>query len=163
MSAITAPTERGRIDRTAFILGMITAFAECVANECKKIAFSPPYYPADHARVAPEAEIIAGELGVRLWFEPNLDLPEKHRLNWMVIYKFPEVLEEYRALRSLGHNPALRLDSFRGLLSYGTAWGEGADKVVDRMRENRPQKEAFARILLQAGDWPIRPDENHFT
>jgi len=27
------------IDRRSYILGMITAFAECVTNECKKIAF----------------------------------------------------------------------------------------------------------------------------
>jgi hypothetical protein len=33
------------IDRKSFILGMVTAFAECVANECKKAALSPPFYP----------------------------------------------------------------------------------------------------------------------
>jgi len=143
------------IDRKAFILGMITAFAECVANECKKIAFSPPFYPADYDYVAAEAEIIAGELGVHLWFEPSLDLPDDRRLNWLVIYKYQDVLDEYRALRSRGHNPALDLDIFRGLLSYGTAWGESADKVVDRMREKRPTTDPFARILLRPGDWPV--------
>ena len=36
------------IDRRSYILGMITAFAECVANESKKLALSPPFYPTDY-------------------------------------------------------------------------------------------------------------------
>ena len=35
------------IDRKSFILGMVTAFAECIANESKKAALSPPFYPED--------------------------------------------------------------------------------------------------------------------
>ena len=77
------------IDRKSFILGMITAFAECVANECKKAAFSPPFYPQDYKTLLPETRRIAKDNGVFLWYEKNPDISRKTRLNWFVIYKFP--------------------------------------------------------------------------
>jgi hypothetical protein len=63
------------IDRKSFILGMMTAFAECLAHECKKAAPSPPFYPEDYPRVRSEAERIAREHGLFLWYEENADLP----------------------------------------------------------------------------------------
>ena len=68
------------IDRKSFILGMITAFAECVANECKKIALSPPFYPADYHTVVSEAQQIAKDQAISLWYEENGDIPENKRL-----------------------------------------------------------------------------------
>ena len=65
------------IERKSYIAGMITAFAECVANECKKAALSPPFYPQDYDKVVSEAERIAQEQGVFLWFDENQDIPEK--------------------------------------------------------------------------------------
>ena len=150
-------TSAGPIHRTSFILGMITAFAECVTNECKKIAFSPPFYPRDYARIKTEAEAIAEDLGVHLWLETNPDLSSDTPLNWLVIYKFDEVLEEYQRLRSKKLNPGLHFDAFFNLLSYGAVWGDGAEAVTPRMREQRPLKEAFARILLKPGAWPPAP------
>ncbi len=38
MSLTNAINASDLIDRKSYILGMITAFAECVTNECKKIA-----------------------------------------------------------------------------------------------------------------------------
>ena len=61
------------IDRKSYILGMITAFAECVANECKKIALSPPFYPEDYHAVVSEAEQIAEDQAISLWYEDNGD------------------------------------------------------------------------------------------
>ena len=52
------------IDRKSFILGMVTAFAECVANECKKVAFSPPFYPEDYETVLQGVENIANDQGL---------------------------------------------------------------------------------------------------
>ena len=143
------------IERKSYIAGMITAFAECVANECKKAALSPPFYPQDYDKVVSEAERIAQEQGIFLWFDENLDIPESRRLNWFVMYKFPEVLEEYRALRSEGYNPAWHFEKFSDLLSYGSVWGEGAENVVSRMRDKRKTEDTFARILLKQGDWPV--------
>jgi len=145
------------IDRTSYILGMITAFAECVTNECKRIAFSPPFYPRDYAGIKTEAEAIADDLGVYLWLETNTDLSGDTPLNWLVIYKFDEVLEEYQRLRSKELNPGLHFESFSDLLSYGAVWGDGAEAVTPKMREKRPLREAFARILLNPGDWPPTP------
>ena len=143
------------IDRNSFILGMMTAFAECVTNECKKIALSPPFYPADYDGVASEAEKIADEQGIFLWYDENLDIPESRRLNWFVMYKFSDMLEEYRKLRGRGYNPAWHFAKFSDLFSYGTAWGDGADAVVTKMRQRKNTKDTFARILLEADDWPI--------
>ena len=67
MSITTSTSEI--INRKSFILGMITAFAECVTNECKKIALSPPFYPEDYDSVVSEAERIADDQGISLWYE----------------------------------------------------------------------------------------------
>jgi hypothetical protein len=144
------------IDRRSFILGMMTAFAECIANECKKIALSPPFYPEDCGMLLPEAENITREQGIYLWYDKNLDIPETIRLNWFVLYKFSEVLDEYKRVRNQGYNPAWNLEKFSDLLSYGTIWGEGADKVVPKIREDRYIEETFSRFLLKSGDWPIQ-------
>jgi hypothetical protein len=137
-----------QIDRGSFILGMITAFAECLANECKKMAFSPPFYPEDYEPIREEAEKIAEEQGIHLWYEANPDLSEGKKVHWLVMYKFPDVLDEYKALRDNGHNPINNLDIFRGILSYGTIWGENNKNVVPKMREQREIKDTVSRIIL---------------
>jgi hypothetical protein len=153
---ITASKSNSPIDRRSFILGMMTAFAECIANECKKIALSPPFYPEDYDMVLPEAENIAREQSIYLWYDKNLDIPETIRLNWFVLYKFSEVLDEYKLFRNQCYNPVWHLEKFSDLLSYGTAWGLGADKVVPKIREDRYKIETFSRVLLKSGDWPIQ-------
>ena len=82
---VTASKSTSPIDRRSSILGMMTAFAECIANECKKVAFSPPFYPQDYDVLLSEAENIAREQGIYLWYEKNLDIPETIRLNWFVL------------------------------------------------------------------------------
>lgn len=146
------------IDRRSFILGMITAFAECLANEAKKLALSPPFYPEDYSAVLPEAERIAQEQGIFLWFEKNEDIAERFRVQWFVMYKFPEVLAEYKHLRSRGYNPAREFVKFFDLLSYGTVWGDGADGVIPGMREKRKTVDTVSRVLLGAGGWPPPKD-----
>jgi len=149
-------SSKSSIERKSFMLGMITAFAECLAGEAKKLAFSPPFYPADYKSLREEAERICQEQGIFLWHEKNADLPAKKRLHWLVLFKFPEVLEDYKKLRHQGFNPALHFEKFTAMLSYGLVWGKKADKVVPRMREKRPVLDTVARILLKPGDWPIQ-------
>lgn len=146
------------VDRRSFILGMMTAFAECVTNECKKVALSPPFYPEDHDGVVSDAERIAEDQSIFLWYDENLDIPEGRRLKWFVMYKFPDTLDEYRDLRRRGYNPAWHFAKFSDLLSYGTAWGQGADAVVTGMRQQKNTKDTFARVLLKPGDWPIQKE-----
>ena len=146
------------IDRKSFMLGMITAFAECVAGECKRCALSPPFYPGDRAVLQPEAEKIAEEQGIALWLEENPDIAPEKRVNWWVLYKFPEVLEEYRSIRAQGKNPAREFVEFGPLLSYGAAWGENAERVVPRMRRADSFPGTVPRVLFRRGDWPI-PDD----
>lgn len=143
------------IDRKSFIVGMITAFAECLASECKKAAFSPPFLPEDYETVRHEAMKIAREQGISLWYEKNMDIPPKRRVNWFVMYKYPEVLDEYMRLRKRGYNPAWDLEKFYMLLSYGTVWGKGADKVIPKMRGAKAQDDTVSRILFSSGGWPI--------
>ena len=155
MKKLNTDGSNSAIDRRSYILGMITAFAECVANESKKLALSPPFYPTDHDTVIEESTIIADEQGIFLWYEKNLDIPETRRLNWYVLYKFPEVLDEYRRLRKAGNNPVWHFEKFADLLSYGTAWGAGAEDVIPKMKDRKSTRDTYARILLKPGDWPI--------
>lgn len=142
------------MERRSFILGMMTAFAECLAAECKKTAFSPPFAPEDYEEIREEAERIAEEQGIYLWYEHNPDLPAEERVHWFVMYKFPEVLEEYRRLRANGYNPIRNIQPFFELLSYGTAWAENAGTLVPRFREKRPTQDTLARILFGGAKSP---------
>ena len=63
------------------MLGMITAFAECLAGEAKKLAFSPPFYPEDYKSLRKEAEQICREQGVLIWYEENAELPADKRVH----------------------------------------------------------------------------------
>ncbi|MCU0597187.1 MAG: hypothetical protein MUC98_17230 [Desulfobacterota bacterium] len=157
----TVSPAKNFVDRKSFMLGMITAFAECLAGEAKKLAFSPPFYPKDYRSLRLETERICQEQGIFLWLERNADLPAKKRLHWLVLFKFPEVLDEYKKLRQEGFNPALQFEKFSSLLSYGSAWGKRADKVVPAMREKRPVLDTVGRILLKPGDWPIQIGTRH--
>ena len=143
------------IDRKAFIVGMIAAFAECLAYECKKAAFSPPFLAEDYEAVHDEAEKIAKEQGIYLWYEENVDIPAEKRVNWFVMYKYPEVLDEYKRLRKQGYNPAWDLEKFYGFLSYGIVWGKDADKVIPKIRGKKAQEDTVSRILFSSGGWPI--------
>ena len=107
MSRLSASVDLAKmIDRKSFMLGMMTAFGECVAGEAKKCAFSPPFYPEDYYVLKIEAERIAAELSIDIWLEENAEIHEDHRVMWWVMYKFPEILDEYHALRAKGFNPA---------------------------------------------------------
>lgn len=142
------------IDRRSFMLGMITSFGECVAGECKKAAFSPPFYPDDYIYLKVEAERIAREQNINIWYEENIDIPEETRVNWFVLYKFPEVLDEYLEIRNKGYNPAWDFDKFREFLSYGIVWGEGSEKVHPKMREKETIMDTVSRVLFKPGEWP---------
>ncbi len=159
MIEISRSVDLGKlIDRKSFMLGMMTSFAECLAGECKRCAFSPPFYPEDLHLLKPEAERIVAEQGVELWLEENNDIKTENRVYWWVMYKYPEVLEEYHAIRKNGFNPAFEFDAFRGLLSYGRIWGDNADQVVPRMREEENIMGTVSRILFQPGDWPVNQE-----
>ncbi len=136
---------------------MITAFAECLANESKKAAFSPPFYPEDYPSIKAEAERIAQEQCISLWYEENQDMPSSKRIVWFVMFKFPEVLDEYRRIREEGHNPVSDLERFSALLSYGTVWGQGAEKLVPVMRRENSGDlmPTVSRILFKSENSPF--------
>ena len=142
------------IDRKSFILGMMAAFSECVSGECKKAAFSPPFYPDDYFILHNEAQKITEEQGLNIWYEENLDIPENVRVGWFVIYKFTEVLEEYKEIRKQGYNPAFEFDKFREFLSYGIVYGENSNMVKPKMRKKEVIMGTVARILFNPGEWP---------
>ena len=143
------------IDRKSFMLGMMTAFGECIAGEAKKCAFSPPFYPEDFYILKTEAERIARELNIFMWLEENPEIREENRVMWWVMYKFPEILDEYQQLRARGFNPAYEFDRFSDLLSYGYAFGENSENVSSRIRQKGDTMETVTRILFQPGDWPL--------
>ena len=94
------------MDKRSFILGMITAFCECVAGGCKRLALSPPLSRADFVMVRGEACTLIEKHGLIPYHEENLDQPENERFDWIVIVGKPETLRAYLALRNQGYSPA---------------------------------------------------------
>lgn len=121
-----------RIEKLSFILGMTTAFGECVACEAKYLALSPPMTRAQAQAVKGDMEHIAEGMGLRLHYEDNPDLDQD--VVWWVIYKFDDQLGSYLSLRQRGLNPWKSMDAFRPLLSYGMVYGDGAEGVVPKMK-----------------------------
>ena len=105
-------------DKRSFILGMITAFSECVAGGCKRLALSPPLTRADYEAVADEACELIEKHGLLHYHEENLDLPEAERFDWILIAGKQETIDGYLALRREGKSPAVSLEPFHSLLSY---------------------------------------------
>ncbi len=109
------------MDQKSFILGMVTAFCECVAGGCKRLALSPPLTHEMYAAVAEEACDLIEKHGLVWYHEENLDLPEAERFEWILIARRQSTFEQYRALRAQGLNPAKGLAPFSDLLSYNPA------------------------------------------
>ncbi len=106
------------LDKRSFILGMVTAFSECVANGCKRLALSPPLTKEDYPAVEKQANAIIEKHGLLHYHERNLDLPEENRVEWILIAGRQETIDEYLALREKGHSPMASLAPFSELLSY---------------------------------------------
>ena len=106
------------LDKRSFILGMVTAFSECVAAGCKRLAFSPPLTHADYELVQEEACDIIGKHGLISFHEENLDWQDSVRTEWILIAGRQETIEQYTALRKQGHSPMVSLRPFEELLSY---------------------------------------------
>ena len=121
------------LDKRSFILGMITAFSECVAGGCKRLALSPPLTHADYEMVKDDACEIIEKHGLVHLHEKNEDLPEAERFEWIVIAGKNETLEQYRAIRAKGFSPARSLEPFFDVLSYDPA--ESIHTGYDAYRE----------------------------
>ena len=106
------------LDKRAFILGMVTAFSECVAAGCKRLALSPPLTRADFEQVSAEAYEIIERHGLLHAHEENLDRPAEERFEWILIAARRETLDAYQTLRRRGLSPAVSLAPFAELLSY---------------------------------------------
>ena len=109
------------LDKRSFILGMITAFCECVAGSCKRLALSPPLTQADFTAVADEACALIEKHGLLHYHEENLDQPESGRFEWILIAAKEDTIHDYLALRHEGLSPAVSLAPFSDLLSYNPA------------------------------------------
>ena len=106
------------LDKRSFILGMITAFCECVAGGCKRLALSPPLTRADSGKHADEANELLEKPGLLHYHDENLDRPEAERIDWILIAGKQETIDSYLALRREGKSPADSLEPFHSLLSY---------------------------------------------
>ncbi len=128
--------EPPREDKRSFILGMITAFCECVAAGCKDLALSPPLTAEDYALYRADAEDLIEKHGLLHARERNEDLPEEERFEWILIAARQQTLEEYRALRARGFSPARSLAPFAGVLSYDAE--KSVSNGFDAYRERFP-------------------------
>ena len=124
------------MDKRSFILGMITAFSECAAAGCKRMALSPPLTDADFEAVSAEACEIIQKHGLVWYHERNEDQPREKRFHWLVIAARQETIDQYRALRREGKSPAVSLVPFSDLLSYRP--DQGTHTGCDVYREYFP-------------------------
>ena len=106
------------MDQYAFILGMITAFCECVAGGCKRLALSPPLDHKIFESVRDDAYKLIEKHGLIHYHERNLDLAEKERIEWILIAARQETIDEDLKIRSGGNSPVKSLKPFWGVLSY---------------------------------------------
>ncbi len=125
------------MDKRSFILGMITAFSECVAGGCKRLALSPPLTAEEFAAVEEEACALIERHGLLHFHERNLDLPAAERFEWLLIAARQETIDAYLALRGEGLSPARSLKPFGGLLSYDPA--QGVSTGYDAWRDYFPR------------------------
>lgn len=110
-------------DKRSFVMGMITAFSECVAGGCKRLALSPPLLPGEYASMGAEACAIIKRHGLLHYRERNEDMPEEGRWEWILIAARQETIDAYLRLRREGRSPARSLAPFAELLSYDEAQG----------------------------------------
>ena len=106
------------LDKRSFILGMMTAFSECVAGGCKRLALSPPMTGKDYDLVSAEANDIIEKHGLLHYHEENRDQPAEKRVDWILIASRQDVIDQYLQIRSRGISPMDSLSPFAGLLSY---------------------------------------------
>lgn len=125
-----------KYDKRSFIMGMVTAFSECVAGGCKRLALSPPLLPGEYERFGAEACAIIEAHGLIHYHERNRDMPAGERWEWILIAARPETIEAYLRLRGEGLSPARSLGPFSGLLSYNP--DEGVSTGYDAYREFFP-------------------------
>ena len=121
------------LDRRSIILGMVTAFSECVAGGCKRLALSPPLSRDDYRTIAAEAEEIIEKHGLLHYHEENLDRPEAVRFDWILIAGKRETIDRYLSLREQGYSPMDSLAPFSELLSYDPS--ESVHTGYDAYRE----------------------------
>ena len=126
------------MDKNSFILGMVTAFCECVAGGCKCLALSPPLTHADYEAVSKEAMELIEKHGLLHLHETNMDLPESERFEWILIAAKQKTIDEYLELRRAGFNPAKSLEPFHKLLSYNEE--ERIHTGFDAYKEYFPSK-----------------------
>ena len=136
---MTAHIAESAADKRSFMLGMITAFCECVAGGCKRLAFSPPLTPEEYRLYAEEAGKIIEKHGLVLFHEENADQPEEMRFDWILIAGKQETIAEYLTLRAQGFSPAESLSPFAGLLSYNPK--ESVHTGYDAWQEYFPRYE----------------------
>lgn len=126
-------------DKRSFILGMITAFCECVAGGCKRLALSPPLTRTDYAAISIEAFSTIEKHGLLHYHEENLDRPEDSRFDWILIAARQETIDQYLALRREGYSPVVSLAPFSELLSYNPS--ESVHTRYDAFRDYFPCEE----------------------
>ena len=120
-------------DKNSYIMGMITAFCECVAGGCKRLALSPPLSGADYRAVGEEAARVIAAHGLLSLHERNEDMPPEGCFEWILIARRQDTLDEYLRLRASGLSPARSLEPFYALLSYDEA--ESVHTGYDAFRE----------------------------
>ncbi len=135
------------IDKPSFIYGMVTAFCECVINESKPLAFSPPFHKDMLLIINDEILKISKEMELNLFLEKNDDLIENN-IYFYVIYKFDSELLKYQNIRKKGFSPLNNFNEFKNILGYGVSFSQGIENIVPKMQKEPPLLKTTDRILF---------------
>lgn len=128
-------------------IGAITAFCEAARAECKNMSLSGLFPPEDYEFLSKRAEAVAKQNEVQLWLEkdflstdlfPDVDSTGK----WLfVIYKKPEFLEAYHALK----------ERKKGLVQEGAYLGNARKEIARSLGRLLGYSESYIEEKLGSG------------
>lgn len=103
---MTQDNEVLQVDSFSFQLGMVNCFVEMVACGVKRMAISPPLFPADYARIQAASDLIVKQFGMKSYLEKSLLVTDLQSADftkgkWSILYfKDDATLEAYHELKS---------------------------------------------------------------
>ena len=139
--------ERTKAYELGIKIGAITAFCEAAHAECKNMSLSGLFPPEDHEFLSRRAEAVATQNEVRLYLEkdflstdlfPDADSTGK----WLfVIYKKPEFLEAYNALKQRK----------KALVQQGAYLGNARKEIARSLGRLLGYSESYIEEKLRSG------------
>ena len=136
---------KNSIDKASFALGMTGAFCECVANEAKALALSPPVSLELANEIDDDIKEIVDDFGLKM----HRDMYVSHdtTIVWNIIYKFQCQFDEYMKIKNRGLSPISDFPEFKRILGYGLAFCDGSQNLNPKIIEDPKHSSIIGNIL----------------